>query len=712
MSKLIQPITALRDTAKLEKDIKDNGGYVYITKNGYAHLVVLSPEYFESLIGLPESKKQPRNSPSFPDISWRQTEQSDPYGFVRVRAATIPIKVGNVTENAKSIIQSVRQAATDGVKILVLPELCLCGYTCGDLLLGQTLLDSVSMSIRDIAEATKDLDIFFALGAPLQQGNRLYNCAIAFHKGQILGVVPKSHIPNYGEFYEARYFSEAKETESSIMINGEFYPFGTRIIFIDRCYTNLKIAIELCEDLWVMEPPSIKAVKAGAAIILNCSASNEVVGKAEYRRTLIKAHTGRLNCGYVYANVGIGESTTDVIYAGNNIIAEAGTILEEAAPFSGANVTSEIDLERLYSERLKQSTFANEESGFRMIPFAMPLFLPTKLIRQYGMNPFIPSGDGIDLNRVKEIMNLQAMGLAQRLEAINVKKILVGLSGGLDSTLALLVGVEAFKKMGWPLSSIKAITLPAFGTSKTTHDNAVKLASALGVTFDEIILKDSLLQHFKDIKHDPDNHNVAYENAQARERTQILMDIANDEGSLMVGTGDLSELCLGWTTYNGDHMSMYGVNASLPKTLVRYLCEGYAFMHDEVAEPLRAIISTPISPELLPPDAKGQILQKTEESVGPYEVVDFFIYHYLRFQYRPKKLFYLVSNAYEGVYSRENLKKWMRIFFKRFFQSQFKRSCLPDGVKVGSVAISPRGDWRMPSDASCEDYLREIDALS
>lgn len=712
MNKKIQPITALRDTTKLEKDLRENDGLLHITKNGYSSFVILSPERYEALIH--NSGKLYSEEPRFLKEKFHlsETQQSDPLGFVRVRAATIPVEVGGVRHNAQEIIKKVEEAERDEVAILVLNELCLSGYTCNDIFHFQTLLDDCESSLLEIVEKTKERTPLFAIGVPLRKGNELYNCAVLIHQGKILGVVPKTFIPNYSEFYEARWFAPAPKENSEILIGTKTYPFGRNLIFIDENFAKLKIGVEICEDLWAPDTPSTNLALNGANVILNLSGSNETVGKAEYRKNLVSMTSARLRCAYVYADAGDGESTTDLVFPSHNLIGEDGTILAETELFKMQDATADIDLERLLSGRMKTNTFEHhEDSSFQWIPFSLPLSAPKKILRHYSRNPFIPESRTIDLKRVQTILDIQAMGLVKRLKTVHQEKAIIGLSGGLDSTLALLVTVEAFKKAGYDRKGILALTLPAFGTSQRTHKNAKLLAEELGVSFDEINIKESLNVHFKDISHDPNDHNVAYENAQARERTQVLMDIANDRGYLMVGTGDLSELCLGWCTYNGDHMSMYGVNASIPKTLVRYLCQGYALLHPEAKPALEDIIETPISPELLPTDKEGNIAQMTEDKVGPYELNDFFIYHFLRFGYRPKKLFRIAQEAYRGVYDDAFLKKWLRAFFKRFFQNQFKRSCLPDGAKVGSVAISPRGDLRMPSDAAVDDYLIEIDCL-
>ncbi len=710
MNKKIQPITALRDTNKLEKDLIENDGLLCITKNGYSSFVILSSEKYDELIdsGLTHAKKKKKIE--LPKISLESKEQSDPLGFINVSSSTIEVEVGGISHNEKEIIKKVHEANENSISILVLNELCLTGYTCNDIFFFQSVLAKAESSLLNIVRETKNDNVFFSVGLPLRKGNSLYNCAAIICKGKILGIVPKSFIPNYGEFYEARWFKEADEENSTILLNGKEYPFGKKLIFIDESYTKLKIGVEICEDLWVPNNPSIDLALAGANVILNLSASNETVGKASYRSDLVRMTSAKLRAAYLYSDAGDGESTTDLVFASHNIIAEDGTILSETKPFKMESALATIDIDKLDSSRIKANTFATKQDDFLFVPFDLKLELPKKIYRSYSKNPFVPEGE-IDLTRVQTILDIQAMGLVKRLHTVRQNKAVIGLSGGLDSTLALLVTVEAFKKAGFDLKGITAITLPAFGTSKRTHDNAKLLAEELGVSFEEINIKNTLTSHLNDIEHDLDNHNVAYENAQARERTQVLMDIANDRNSLMIGTGDLSELCLGWCTYNGDHMSMYGVNASIPKTLVRYLCQGYAIIHPETKKALEDIIDTPISPELLPTDKDGNIAQMTEDKVGPYELNDFFIYHFLRFGYSPKKLLTIALEAYKDKYDKEIIKKWLRAFFSRFYHNQFKRSTLPDGAKVGSVAISPRGDLRMPSDAAVEDLLDEIDEL-
>lgn len=710
--KNIQPITSLRNTAKIEKELAGSDEPLILTKNGYADLIVLSPEQYDALL----KKGSPVLPPTMPKSSCQEQKinapQSDPLGFVRVRAASIKVEVADVEHNEEEIKKAVMAAVENGVKVLVLPELCLSGYTCGDLFLTKTLQNAVEKAIERLRSWSVQYPIFFSFGAPLAKDNCLYNCAVSIFQGTILGITPKRYLPTYSEFYEKRHFTAWVGENSLIEILGKSYPFGTRFVFIDENYLPLRIAVEVCEDLWVPATPSTAAALAGGDVFLNLSASNELVGKQDYRESLVSSTSARLCGAYLYADAGDGESTTDLVFSSNNIIAENGKILAESPLFKMQDATTEIDLERILSERRKMTTFENEgEADFTKIYFAMPLEKLASLSRHYSMNPFIPETAEVDLDRVHLIIQMQAMGLAKRLEAIHCQRVLIGLSGGLDSTLALLVAVEAFHHLGYDTQGIQAITMPSFGTSKRTHDNAAALAQCLNVHFEEINITASVMAHFQDIGHDPENRNLTFENAQARERTQVLMDLTSDRGAIMIGTGDLSELCLGWCTYNGDHMSMYGVNASIPKTLVRYLCRGYALLHPEASLPLNDIIDTPISPELLPTDKEGKIAQKTEDKIGPYELNDFFIYYFLRFGFSPKKIFYLAQQAYAGRYDETTLKKWLKEFFNRFFHNEFKRSCLPDGAKVGTVAISPRGDLRMPSDASVATYLKEIEEL-
>ena len=632
------------------------------------------------------------------------------YGFVRAAACAPALRVADCDFNASSIIGAIDEASARGVTLLALPELCITGYTCGDLFLQEPLLRAAEQALLRIAAATRGRHMLVVAGVPLRQHGKLYNCAAVLCGGRVLGVVPKTHIPNYGEFYELRHFSPAPAGLSELELGGEAVPFGTDLLFCSQDLPELKLAVEICEDLWVPSPPSSRYAAAGATVIINCSASDEAVGKTEYRRQLIPGQSARCVCGYVYASAGADESTTDLVFSGHHLIAENGAVLAESRPFSGEMAVSEIDVQRLAYERRRMNTFGQSQTRMTDIYFDLPL-RETQLTRVFAQTPFVPADQSDLAARCEEILHLQAVGLATRLRHTRAKSAVIGLSGGLDSTLALIVTVHAFDLLGWPRSNIQTVTMPCFGTTRRTKSNAEQLAEAYGTSLRCVDIKAAVTQHFADIGHDPDTLDVTFENAQARQRTYILMDIANKMGGLVIGTGDLSELALGWATYNGDHMSMYGVNASIPKTLVRYLTSFEASRaHDGLREILLDVLGTPVSPELLPPK-DGEISQKTEELVGPYELHDFFLYYMLRFGYPPRKLYRIACRAFEGVHSRATVKKWLVTFIRRFFAQQFKRSCLPDGPKVGTVTLSPRGDWRMPSDAVSEVWLREAESL-
>lgn len=703
--KKTKPITELRDTGKLEEDLSLNNGTLAITKNGKVRFHVLSPEAYEEF----QNKDQTRGFEERIEPLPSGDGKSDCLGFVRMAAATPFVNLGAPEKNAENIVNEIRKAHEQGVSVLALPELCLTGYTCGDLFLDDELLRSCDIAIAKILDETRELPILFVFGAPFRPVSRLYNCGFVCLKGKILGIVPKAHLPNYSEFYEERHFAIAPEHNVLVSYLGQETTFGRKQVFVDSSYPRLKIGVELCEDLWVPSSPSSILALHGASVILNLSSSNEIVGKADYRRRLVSMASAKEAAAYVYADSGDGESTSDLVFAGHNIIAENGRIIAESRLFSMKSAVADIDLELLSAERKRMNSFVPTGEEFHYVPFDLELRLPSNLLRKYGQSPFIPEGE-MDFERVNAILDMQAEGLKNRLRAIHCAKAVIGLSGGLDSTLALLVAHRAFKLAGLDPKGLLAITLPCFGTSSRTHDNAVKLAKSLGVSFREINIARSVESHLKDIGHGS-SLNVAFENAQARERTQVLMDIANDIGAIMVGTGDLSELCLGWCTYNGDHMSMYGVNASIPKTLVRYLVKGYSMMYKECSEALDDILDTPISPELLPTDSNGQIAQKTEDKIGPYDLHDFFIFYYLRYRFRPAKLYLIACLAFEGRFDKATIKKWLVAFFRRYFSNQFKRNCLPDGAKVGTVAISPRGDLRLPSDVDADSYLREAESL-
>ncbi len=641
------------------------------------------------------------------------------YGFAKVAAAVPHVQVADCFYNIQQMEGLMRQASDKGVQIIAFPEMSVTAYTCLDLFAQQTLLKNAEQALLKLVSDTADLNILTIAGASLVTENRLINAAIAFQAGKILGVVPKTYIPNYKEFQEQRWFTSATELrDKTVSIGDRTYPLGSHLLFTAG---QVKVGIEICEDLWVPVPPSSLLAMEGANILVNISASNELIGKHHYLRSLICQQSARCMAGYVYASAGFGESSTDLVFAGNGIIAENGTLLEESPRFTMQEqlVISEIDIENLQNDRQVNTSFMHGASTLLAsetitIPFALSENSGQPVLtRSVDPHPFTPSGDALK-ERCEEIFQIQVAGLAKRIVHTHSRTAVVGISGGLDSTLALLVTVMTFDALNIPRNQILGITMPGFGTTDRTYTNACDLIRSLGVTLKEISIKDACLQHFKDISHNPSVHDVTYENSQARERTQILMDVANQENGMVIGTGDLSELALGWATYNGDHMSMYGVNGSIPKTLVRYLVEWVA--HNRVDEASRAtlldIVDTPISPELIPADENGNIKQKTEDLVGPYELHDFFLYHFLRFGSSPAKIYFLAQQAFGGSYDKETIRKWLHTFFRRFFQQQFKRSCLPDGPKVGSVSLSPRGDWRMPSDAMATLWLKEIEGLN
>ena len=637
------------------------------------------------------------------------------FGFIKVAAAIPAVQVANCTANIVAIEQLIKQASVKGVQLIGFPELCITGYTCADLFHNQLLITQAEKALAELIQHTAQLNIVTIVGLPIRIQNQLFNCAVVFQKGQILGVVPKKHLPNYNEFYEKRWFASAADTTTNeLLICGQKVPFGEHLLFESPQVT---FSIEICEDLWTPIPPSSIDALAGSHVIFNLSASNELIAKNSYLRDLIKQQSARCLAGYVYASAGFGESSTDLLFAGNGLIAENGTLLAENERFSLEEqlIVSEIDVERLQHDRQKNSTFmqglAHTEVDTRIItiPFELPK-TTLKLTRSVYATPFVPTDERMS-ESCEEILNIQVNALATRLHHTHIKHVVLGISGGLDSTLALLVCARTCDKLGLSRQNIIGITMPGFGTTDRTYQNATKLVTNFGATLREISIKDACNQHFKDIAHDPTLHNVTYENTQARERTQILMDVANQCNGLVIGTGDLSELALGWATYNGDHMSMYAVNNSIPKTLVRYLVRYAASGEtDKKAQTtLLDILDTPVSPELLPADENGLISQKTEDLVGPYELHDFFLYYMLRYGFAPAKIFYLATKAFAQTYDDACIKKWLKVFLKRFFAQQFKRSCMPDGPKVGSVNLSPRGDWRMPSDASSELWLNDCD---
>lgn len=639
------------------------------------------------------------------------------HGFIRVAAATPVIRVADCIYNTGKIMELIDMAEAQGNKLVVFPELCITGYTCGDLFLQDTLLRGALDGVKDIARHTAGKEIVVVVGFPYQVKGKLYNTAAVICGGKTLGLVPKMSIPNYTEFYEARHFTSGNLDPIPVNFMGEEIFFGSRILFQCSNMPNFILGIEICEDLWIPQSPSINHCIAGATVIGNLSASDELTGKDEYRRELVKSQSAKLVCGYLYSDAGEGESTTDVVFAGHNLISENGTVLVESRTFDNGIISSEIDLGKISSERRRMHTYLGQNSApYKVISYSFrngDYELPEiSLTRYVDPSPFVPSAKDDRDKRCRDIINIQAMGLKTRLAHTGINNTVVGISGGLDSTLALLVTVKAFDLLGLSRKGIFAVTMPCFGTTDRTYTNAITLAECLGVSLMEIPVREAVELHFKDIGHDINQHDLTFENSQARERTQVLMDIAGKYNGFVVGTGDMSELALGWATYNGDHMSMYGVNASVPKTLVRYLVSYFAdtAQDQRLREVLTDVLDTPVSPELLPPK-DGEIAQKTEDIVGPYELHDFFLYYILRFGFEPSKVYRLAIIAFAGSYDNKVILKWLKVFYRRFFTQQFKRSCLPDGPKVGSVSVSPRGDLRMPSDASASLWMKELDKL-
>ena len=632
--------------------------------------------------------------------------------FIKVGAASPKLKISDTKYNLKEIETMILNAIEEEVKVLVFPELSISAYSCGDLFTNEKLIENCNLAIKNLVEFSKGKDILIAVGAPFLYRYSLYNCAYIILNGKLLGIVPKSYIPNYSEFYEKRWFTEGFNIKG-LNVDLDFQkevPFGTDLIF---SFKNLKVGFEICEDLWVTIPPSSNLALMGANLICNLSASNELVSKSSYRKSLVQNQSARTMCSYIYSSAGVHESTTDLLFSGHMIIAENGTIIKENNRFKRENdlLTGIVDLFKLDAERIKNISFRNstfnENNEPRFIPFNLENTEIKNFDREIDKHPFLPKSQYAMEERCEEILNIQAAALAKRLEHTNLKKAVIGISGGLDSTLALLVVVKTFDMLNIPRENIITITMPGFGTTDRTYNNAVTLCTDLHCDFREINIVNAALQHFEDIGHDKDIHDVTYENVQARERTQILMDLANKEGGLLIGTGDLSELALGWCTYNGDHMSMYSVNCSIPKTLVRFLVNYFANheISNDAKEALLDILDTPVSPELLPKDKEGKIAQKTEDIVGPYELHDFFLYHFIKHGSSPERILFLAKEAFKNDYDEETLKKWLDKFIRRFFTQQFKRSALPDGPKVGSISLSPRGDWRMPSDAVYNDFL-------
>lgn len=637
------------------------------------------------------------------------------FGFIRVGAVSPKLKVGDIQFNVNQIEFAISKVKEKHNQIIVFPELCITSYTCGDLFFQDNLLKECRNAIIKLEKITAETSTNIIVGAPLAASDRLFNCAIFISQGKTIGVVPKTYLCNNGEYYEERWFSsELDRIDNTIKIGDNFVPFGANLLFEPISNHDIKIGIELCEDLWATVPPSSEQALFGANIIFNLSASNEYLGKAEYRRNLVISQSARCITAYIYCSSNAGESSTDLVYGGHKLIAENGKILTESERFTFETdiIYADIDVEMLKNYRLKTNSFAdnNPKKEFKVVNFYLNDLKDHKLLRVYPQTPFVPQDANKRAETCKEIFAIQTTALAKRLIHINTKSAVIGISGGLDSTLALLACYKTFQILKYNIKDIYAISMPGFGTSRRTKTNAKRLAEALGVTYLNIPIENSVKQHFSDIKKDINEQDIVFENAQARERTQILMDYANKVNAIVIGTGDMSELALGWATYNGDHISMYGINSGIPKTLVKYIISWVAEEEfcEIVGEILNDIITTPISPELLPTANDGSIIQKTEESIGPYLLHDFFLYYFIRFGFSPSKIYFLASNVFESVFSNEEIKKWLTVFYQRFFSQQYKRSCLPDGPKVGSVALSPRGDWRMPSDASVELWINEI----
>lgn len=636
-------------------------------------------------------------------------------GFIKAAAATPKIKTADTAYNARAIIDMIIEAGASGAKIIVLPELCITGYTCGDLFFQDRLLDRARQELLNIAEGTRDVDALVFVGLPIERDAKLYNAAAVLKGGEILAFIPKENIPSYAEFYETRHFTPGNGSSEVLRLCGGDIPFGTDIIFDCANVEGLKIGCEICEDVWAVQTPGTRHALAGACVIVNLSASDELAGKDTYRKELVKATSARLLSAYIYADAGDGESTQDAVYGGHNMIAENGIMLAESTPFTTGITFADIDIQKLKMERRRNNVFAaDKENTHLVIQFNYERVEKTSLTRTFNRTPFVPDDAAAKERRCEQILAIQANGLKKRLEHTGARTAVIGISGGLDSTLALLVAVRAHDALGLARNDIKAVTMPCFGTTDRTYENACRLAKSCGVQLIEVDIKKSVMQHFEDIGQSSQEHDVTYENAQARERTQVLMDMANRTGGLVIGTGDMSELALGWATYNGDHMSMYGVNAGVPKTLVRHLVRYYAdtCSDSNMRNVLLDVIDTPVSPELLPPKEDGGVSQRTEDLVGPYELHDFFLYYMLRCSYPPSKVYRIAVDTFKGEYDTDVIFKWLETFYKRFFAQQFKRSCLPDGPKVGSVALSPRGDLRMPSDACARIWLDDLEHIA
>lgn len=699
MKKII-PITDLRNTNEILNNTKNSIDPIFVTKNGYAELVLMSLETYEKL----ENKNVVNQVHSNNNDKLICEKQDNPLGFIKVCAGNFDGKINNVEHNVNKIIETIKKAYQEGNKIIVLPELAITSYSSGDIFLQSTLLNNVMQGIKKIQDSTKDIDAFYTFGAPIVKNQVIYNCAIAMHKGDILAVIPKKHIPNYNEFYEKRYFKGYDLENSTIQINNHSYPFGNNFLFKNSRYHDEVIGIEICEDMWVNIPQSSLLSENGATIVCNLSSSNETLGKKKTRLNLLTSTSYRSKIAYIYSSSSISESTQDVIFSGHNIICECGDVLKESNLFDSSSISTEIDLERIVSSRRKEQV--ENKNNMEIIYFSCQLE-KVNLTRQYNKIPFVDSNQEEAYNNAIEINLMQAKSLIRRLEQINCKNIVIGVSGGLDSTIALLACVKAFDLMNLPRKNIHAITMPCFGTSKRTKDNATIMCERLGLDLISINIKESVTKHLEDIDVSLEDRSVTFENAQARERTQVLMDYSNKVNGIVIGTGDLSEIALGWSTYNGDHMSMYNLNCSLSKTLIKSMTCHLASLYKEIKDVLLDILDTPVSPELLP-TKEGEIAQITEDNVGPYILHDFFLYHFIYQMMSLEKVYYIAISTFKNQFDNETIKKWLTHFIKRFFANQFKRSCSPDGPKITKVSLSPRGDFRMPSDTSYYDFLNNI----
>ena len=701
MNRII-PITDLRKTNEISTLCNKEDKPVFVTKNGYSDLVIMSSKVYEKLErNFSDTRLLVQNKIEILD-------QDNCNGFIKVAAANFDVSINNVNKNVEEIILKTNEAYFNEAKVIVFPELCLTGYSCGDMFYQESLLKNVEKGLLKLCNFTKDVDAFIVVGAPLRKDGKLFNCGVAIHKGEILGVVPKLFIPNYSEFYEQRYFEQPIIGNSYIDINGKTYPFGTKLLFKNQYYSDEVIGIEICEDLWMSIAPSVFHSLAGSTIECNLSASNETLHKEQTRRDLIKVQASKINTAYIYSSASYSESTTDLVFSSHNIIAEPDEIIAESKLFESNITYGEIDLDRIKAERIKNNSLETYNlRDFLIIPFKCHLSVPL-LTRKYKKLPFIDDNYEDSKKTVLKAVEMQGYALARRLKHINCKNAVLGLSGGLDSTVALFGIVKAFDILGLDRKNIHTITMPCFGTSARTKNNAIKLAEYFGVTLKEINIADSVVQHLKDIGHDINDRSVTYENAQARERTQILMDYSNKVNGLVIGTGDLSEIALGWSTYNGDHMSMYSINTTFTKTFIREMTKILADVHEGIKDVLLDILGTPISPELIPPK-DGQISQLTEDLVGPYELHDFFLYHFVYKHMSVRKVFMIAKETFKEDYKVETIKKWLVTFIKRFFNNQFKRSCSPDGPKISEVSLGPRGDLRLPSDGSYLEFLEELE---